>query len=134
MTKKKEDLKNEFKLLCDKYVQAFMDMYFDDSDMASYDWLTDDLIEVNDYFVNINTVKYCVDNNVLWEDFYQWYDYVLRVNTVDHNIPTPSIDMWVKGCPRRTEEDIENLESLHNHVMEAQRELEDAIERFTSKF
>lgn len=70
-------LKSDYINACNAYLKAFCEMY--GFDYYPDFWIGDEVggvIELGDYFVNINTIRTAVDRNVPREEFVKWYDSV----------------------------------------------------------
>lgn len=129
----KGSLQKRYRDVVHRYVEVFILMYFADnlSDFNNYGWVGDEIGGVlcvnDDMFFNFNDIKYCVDYDVADQDLFAWYDYCSRLGMIDRDIPTPNLRNWCWGCPRKTEEEIQELERLHANVEEAKELLRQAI-------
>ena len=85
-----------------------------------------------DIFVNLTDIRADIDHNAPEEEFLKWHDYCMTLHALssdNFSISTPNYDHWLRGCPRKSEEEIHRLEELHANVMQAKVILEDAIKR-----
>ena len=128
----KELLSLNFSIACNDYAKALCKKYDFDYD-ESY-WIADEiggLFEVNDgeYILKLLEIIYIVDNNIDFKTFDAWYTYTLRLSMIDTNIPLPNLKSWCKGCPRKTKEELAELERLHNNVINAKELLQDYIDK-----
>lgn len=67
-------------------------------------------------------------------EFVRWYDYCLTLRTIDSTILTPNYKSWLRGCPRKREEELQHLELLRRKVEMAKAELRNAIENDKGEF
>lgn len=71
------------------------------------------VVEVSDYFLDFDDIRYCVDNKVAWDELTEWYDYCLTLREMfTHAAPTPTIGAWHDGCPRFTKEELRKFKSI----------------------
>lgn len=130
-----KDLKELYNKVVEEYCTEFCKKYgFDDYEQSM--WVTGEIggiLSVSDYFINFNTIKFCVDNNVSWYEFVKWYNYCIDLGQIDTNLQTPNIDSWVHGCPRMSLDDIKRLKDAKNSVEEAKKRLEEEISKTVLK-
>ncbi|MCK9544094.1 MAG: hypothetical protein M0R03_18910 [Novosphingobium sp.] len=118
-----EELKKEYNNILNEWVVKFCEkhgLYFEDSM-----WVNDGfnkIVEISDYFISIDDI--IVDlttEDVLEErDFFSWYDYCLRLKTIDLDIVTPNLKSYKANCPIISESDIEKLEKAKDNVKNAE--------------
>lgn len=126
-------LKSDYINACNAYLKAFCEMY--GFDYYPDFWIGDEVggvIELGDYFVNINTIRTAVDRNVPREDFVKWHDYCMDCGTLD--IPSPNFDSWLRGCPRMSDEEIRELMERSHEIEKMKEELRKLIEEKQSEF
>ena len=95
-------------------------------------WINDEIggvLEICDYFLDFSDVRYIVDNDIDFDEFYEWYDYVTTLKMINYGICTPTLKSWHEGCPRKTKSDIEKLKQLKKNVEEAEEILRIEIEK-----
>lgn len=129
--------KDEWEYVCNRYRDRFVEMYFtcDDGFQANTDWIADrtgEILDVNDgeYVFSMDEIRLCVDNNYKWDDIQAWWNYTMRIRTISDNITVPNLESWMKGCPRRSEEELQHLETLHRKAVEQRELLEKYIKEF----
>jgi len=59
---------------------------------------------------------YMLDNGIAFEDWLRWYDYCLDAH--DLGLDTPNFTSWHKGCPRLTEEQIQDIKDKRQELKE----------------
>ena len=64
----------------------------------------------DDYCISLAEMVFIVDSDVNKEDFVKWYDYCNFAREYNQN--TPSLESWVRGCPRLSEEQQNKLRDL----------------------
>ena len=123
--------KDEWEYVCNRYRDRFVEMYFtyDDGSQADTDWVAGrvgEMLDINEceYVFDMTEVRLCVDNSYNWKDVQEWWDYTFILKSIDDSIVTPNLESWMKGCPRRSKEEIDELVNLHRKTIEAREELE----------
>lgn len=82
------DLKTRYIAICELYCEHFLRKhgFFDDETGEYYDWCYNDVgscLEVSDYFISFDEVRYDIDNNVPKERYFEYYDYALEKASED---------------------------------------------------
>ena len=124
-------LKSDYINACNAYLKAFCEMYgfYYDPDF----WVeVGTIIEVGDYYVNMDTIRTAVDKGVSREEFVKWYDYCMDCGSLD--IPSPNFDSWLRGCPRMSDEERRELMERSHKIEELKEELRKLIEEKRSEF
>jgi len=127
-------LKEEYAKVCNTYRKLLCEQF--DIDYENSFWVGDDAggtLYLNDYYVNFDDVRYLVDNKISFDVFSEWYDYDLRLKSINFDIVTPNLKSWCMGRPRHSEADIIELEKLHKKVLENKQILKCAINEFKAK-
>lgn len=128
--RERAEAKTGYESAANEYLRLFCEKHEYDFEDAKRSWVAGDvgtIANVGDEFVDMVTIRADIDQNVPEDEFIKWYDYCLRIASIDHSIPTPNYDSWLRGCPRRTEEEIQKLEEMQQKVGEARLALENAI-------
>lgn len=131
------DAREMFRRGCEAYLRLFCDKHGYDYEDAAQSWVAGDVgdvVCVSDMYVSLNDIRTDIDRDAPEEEFVKWYDYCLRLGVIDLSIPTPNYNSWLRGCPRRSEEEIEKLEEIHHKVEMAKAELENAIKNDKKEF
>lgn len=128
-------LKGKFDNLANEYLKAFIDKYYtyDDGSKADTYWIGKEIggvVEIGDEYYNFNDIRYCIDNDVKKEQLWSWYDYTLRLGLIDSNIPTPNLKSWIAGCPRLSEQEINDLEYRQHKIQALQHEFEELCNNY----
>jgi hypothetical protein len=121
-----KNLKENYKKACNDYAREFCKKH--GYEFSEFDWVANmpgTLINIADYFVDMVTIIYDVENDVPEDKFLKWYDYSLRAGT--YGIITPNFSSWVKGCPIRSEEDLNRIEKMRERINELEKELKEFI-------
>lgn len=132
---KKEEttLKQDYEKLADRYANAFSIRYLDGAD---YYWVGGDfggIIEICDYFVEYDTIRYSIDNDLPEEDLFSWINYGITVGMIDERIKVPTLDEWAHGDRGIPKEQLESLEKASREVTLAEMRLRDLIDETLSK-
>ena len=67
-----------------------------------------------DYYVGMQTIIEDIDLDAEEDAFFKWYDYCLRADEFNLNIP--NFKSFIKGCPITSEETFAKLESIKNEL------------------
>lgn len=123
-------LKHRYLSLCEEYRKKFVEHYFtEEEDVVPTEsfWVGGDaggILCVNDdVFLGFDQIRYCIDNDVEYEDLMEWYDYTLRLGLIDESIPTPNLTSWLKGCPRYSEEQLKKIEKEKRKIIALEEEI-----------
>lgn len=130
------ELKNAFEKACNAYLYEFCQRYESDYDDAETSWVAGKvgtITCIGDLYINMEDIRLCIDENISWDDFISHYDYCLRVSMLDsylkepRTIALPNLESWIKGCPRKSEEELVSLEKSKDRIEELKREFEKQI-------
>jgi hypothetical protein len=126
-----KNLKEKFEAAANAYLMAFCEKHGYDFDEDC--WIggrAGGIADLGDTaFANMETIRADMDMSAPEEEFGKWSDYCLRLGMIGVT-STPNFEHWIKGCPRKSEEEIRDLERLHDRVREARNDLEKAIKLF----
>lgn len=124
-------LRQEYMELADRYAVEFSLKYLEGSD---YYWVGNEIggmIEICDYFVSYDTIRYSIDNNVSDEDLFSWINYGITLGSIDQRIKVPTLDEWVKGDKGIGEKKLSEIDEAAARVRLAEMELRELVERYT---
>ena len=120
----KEQLKRDYKNACNAYLKAFCEKHEYDYDSSV--WVADRPGEIacisEQYHVDMSTIIDDIELDAPEEEFLRWYDYCLEMSMIGAETK-PNFRSWVRGCPRRSPEEINELKALHDKVEEMKEEL-----------
>jgi len=135
-------LKKEYDIVLRDYhcaCEALLHIFCEKHKFNYYDarWIADrpgEWAEIADYCVDMSTIVDDVQLKADEKEFEEWYDYAIKLGGIGVT-ELPNFRSWVKGCPRKSQAEIEELSRIHQNVEEAKQNLMDAIEDFnhTSK-
>lgn len=118
-----ENLKKEFELVVEKYTNIFCEKMYGEARKSEDYWVGNDIggvISIGDEFWGFEQIRKTVDNDYDPKQVFAWYDYCLRLGSIDPSIPIPALDHWMAGCPRYSEEQIarveEQVRNLHASI------------------
>ena len=110
-----EELKKEFEDVVERYTDIFCEkMYGLPRDPDDY-WIQGDIggiVSIGDEFWGFDQIRKTVDNDYDPKQVFAWYDYCVRLGSIDPAIQVPNLESWMKGCPRYSEEQISHIETL----------------------
>jgi hypothetical protein len=128
-TDEKKELRKMYEWACNKYLHEFCkkhELPFEDDMWVAGDVGT--IAMVGDYFFDLDDMRYDIDNNCQKDAIIEWYDYIVRIGSLDCE-KRINFESWVKGAPKPyTEEELKEIERLHGEVEKAKELLEKAIQ------
>lgn len=135
---KKNKVLQEYKNSTINLVQVFIKEYFDtdctkeniEDSFVGVDWLGD-VFEINDYYFNVSDVYYCIQNEVDRGTLFDWYDYNLQWGKYNHTI---TLRAWVRGCPRRSAEELISVVKAEGRKIQAEQDLKNIIDELNNKY
>jgi hypothetical protein len=116
-----KDIKKHYENACNDYLKLFCKKHGYDYDPDA--WVGNDvggIAEVTDHYVDMTTMRADIDNDAPEKELVEWYDYSSRTGMLD--IPSPNFRNWLKGCPRKSDAELMQLESLRAKIEELQIE------------
>lgn len=123
-----ERLKTTYAQVCNDYLKKFCANY--ELPYEEDAWVAQDpgtIAAVADYHVSIDTIRYCVDNDLKdTHELLSWYDYCTEVySLVDDELPLPNFKSWHKGCPRLSEKALREIREcqISDIIENAKREI-----------
>lgn len=128
----RKQLKKNYEDACNAYLRAFCRKHGYDEEDAIDSWAAGDvggIASVGDEFVSMDTIIADIDTQAPENAFYEWYDYCYRLHMISDEITTPNYRSWLRGCPRKSEEEIAALEEAHKRVEAARQALMKEIEQ-----
>lgn len=115
----KEKAREYFEKGCNEYLRLFCEKHEFDFEDAKGSWVGNDIggvVNVADYYVDMQTIIDDIELDAPEEEFYKWHDYTLDAN--EFNLPLPNFRNWVKGCPRTSAETFEKLREIKRTLEE----------------
>ena len=125
----KEALKANYKNACDDYLEAFCEKHGFDWDYSH--WMGNrpgEIVSVGDYFVDMKTIVDDINLDAPEEEFWKWYDYTLDMDLLGAK-PLPDFGSWIKGCLRKSREEIDKLKALQQNIEELRKELANELDK-----
>ena len=126
-------LRQLYKELANRYAVAFSLKYLEGSDFY---WIGNEvggMIEICDYVVSYETIRYSIDNDVTDEDLFSWINYGLTLGSIDPNIKIPTLDEWVHGDQGIGPTKLKEIEDAVTKVRLAEMDLRELVESYTDK-
>ena len=125
----KQTLKKNYEKACNDYLKIFCKRNGFDYESASwFGGKAGGIIDSNDCCVGMDTIITFIEMDAKHEDFEAWYDYTITLGMFDIH-ESPTFEKWLKGCPRKTDEELAELRRLHGNVEKAEKLLEEEIQR-----
>ena len=120
-------LQRRWKNVCEEYLVSFCDKHEINPKTAR--WVGDEVggvADLGDYFVDLLTIIYDVDNHIEKDKFFNWYNKQLEY--ADLNMKYLNYQSFCKGAPQpKTDEELEAIRKAKKAVEDAQRELNELI-------
>lgn len=91
-----KELKKLYEAIADDYLVVFGSIMGINAEDAY--WVGDKrcVASIGDYFVNYDDIRFCVDNDVSFEMFDEWYQHCLDKVMKNRDAKTPSLMDWKK--------------------------------------
>lgn len=121
MKQTKQELRLAYEVACTNYLAAFMEQY--ELSCDPHPWVADEVgtvAEVGDYFFGFDVIKRCVDEDVKWQDLFEWYDYNTECSIL--GLSTVNLKSWLMGAPRISQDRIDEIK-------QARKRFEDLVEQ-----
>jgi len=125
----KEKLKNDYENAANAYLKAFCIKH--DFDFDPDCWvgsIVGEIADVSGYFVDMSTIRTDIHNDASVEQFLKWYDYCSDMRMLGCQT-VPNFLSWIRGCPRKTDEEIERFKLKHNELEDLRKILEEEINK-----
>jgi len=117
-------LKQDYENACNAYLKTFVDKH--DYEYDPDYWVGNSVgtvISIADYYVDMETIRIDIDRNAPVDEFVKWYDYSLRLGTLDCK-GIPNYDNWLRKCPIKSEAEIKAIEEAHKQIEKLKKEFE----------
>ncbi|WQJ53523.1 MAG: hypothetical protein [Wendovervirus sonii] len=127
------ELKENWKNICNEYVQAFADKHEYDIEYElknDYLWVGNDpgtIACIGDMFIGIDEIRYDIDYDVPENYFEEWY--WKHLEAYENKQTYMNYESFCKGCPDPNEKE-RVLTILKNRVEDAKRSLEAAMDEY----
>lgn len=115
LNKKHEEVKNE-------YAKIFCEIMGLDDDWA---YFSGTIYCVCDYFIDMKTIVWAVNNLVDEETFFNWYDYNLSLG--EYKLGEISLEEYCNGKKVFSEEELASLKEAKKKVFESENIFEDLL-------
>ena len=128
-----EDLKERYKDIVLDYCNTFAKRHgrtFYEEEQSTF-WLQDSVVSLDDLFIDLNDIRYDVDNNVEEGMFIKWYDKMSDCYCLDINCPNYAA--FCKGAPIISDEELNNLKDQRLKIDDMMRDFKQQIEDINNK-
>ena len=123
----KEFLKQNYKSACNAYLLAFCNKHEYEYDSTAWvGGMHGEIAEIADLYVDMQTIVDDIDLDVDKDEFIKWYDYCVEMGYLGAKT-TPNFRSWIKGCPRKSEEEIKELKAKQQEIDRMREELKNSI-------
>ena len=114
-----QNIKASYIKSCNKYLKMFCNKHDLGCDYiyAKNSWVGNDVgtaVYCGDYYVDMETIRYDIDNHIDPEEFFKYYNYCLEVSEFNLNIPNYSY--WCNGHDVTSKETLQKLRDLKNEL------------------
>lgn len=133
MMKNKESIKRAYRRACLDYLYQLLDdwgLYEKDDDITKFGWWVGDEIGgvfclEDDTFINMDEIRYCVDNNIDYDTYQDYLEYATKC--YDFGFDHMNLNAFVIGAPRVSNEEFERLEMLQKNLDDAINDIKDKM-------
>lgn len=125
---KNKTLKSNYEKAVNDYLRAFCDKHDFDYEDAKESWVGGDvggIVCCADYFIDMQTIIDDIHMDAPEEEFIKWYDYHLELSTL--GMTAPNFRSWLRGCPRKSDDEIQAIRDAQKRVEDAKEMLNDLI-------
>lgn len=127
----KDLLKTRWNAVCNDYLREFCkkhDIPFEDAYWPRQEVGDIVLLGEDGFSANMTEIRYDIDNDVPVGEFEKYFDYMLRVHTIelsqqemeggphDFSMKHLNYENWCLGAPRYTEEQLKQYEETQEHI------------------
>jgi hypothetical protein len=127
-----EKIKKNYEKSCNQYLRAFCEKHeFDYDDDAWVAGNVGGVANVADYFVDMETIRTDIDCDAPEDEFVKYQDYCLRASCLD--VSVPNFHAWLKGCPRKSDEELAKLERFRAHIAWLENEFRKQVDEYLEK-
>ena len=123
-----EDVKQIYENACNEYANQFCEKHgflFEDGSWVAED--VGEVFEVCDYYVNMSVIRESIDNDRKTFDFFDWYDYDLRIRSLGVERGYLNFKSWCMGAPRLSDNEFERIEKMQKDIENLKEKLQEAI-------
>lgn len=121
----KRQLKKQWELACGYYMVELCNMW--ELDSSNGFWVADEIGGTWCYgetlFIDMDNVKFCVENDVSYSEYMDWLDYCVWAADFDQNVP--NLKAWHDGCPRVDAVTQEKLSAMRYEMIKMCEELKE---------
>lgn len=117
ITERYKDIVVEY---CNKFAERHGGI-FDENDQSDF-WIQDSVIFFNDMYIDLNDIRYDVDNEPEEHLFIEWYDRMSECYGL--GLTFPNYSAYLKGAPHPSDKEIEKFRQQHDKLIELKEDLE----------
>ena len=123
MEKTKENIKKAYTMACNDYLYKLLENWglYEDGDTNFGWWVGDEVGGVfcceDDTFIDMNDIVYCVDNDVDYETYTDYIDYISKCH--EYGFDKLNLNAYVKGAPRVSDEQFERLDNIKQELFDS---------------
>lgn len=96
----KRELKKHWTTACNSYLLELCNMW--ELNVSDGFWAADEVggtwCHGDTLFIDMNDVRFCVENDVSYSEYMDWLDYCVWAS--EFNQTVPNLKSWHMGCPR----------------------------------
>ena len=119
---------------CNALLEAFCEKHGFDYEDARKSWVAGCVGETvccGDYFFDMDVIVTDLKENAPERELFKWYDYATECHCLGTN--GCNYSSWLKGCPRLSETQMEELRQLKKRVEEAKEQLNECIKKYNEE-
>ena len=127
-----ESLLTTYYSACNAILKAFCRKHGYNYDAASVGWVAGDVggvVLCGDEYYNMDTIITDLREDAPEEELMKWYSYTLDCAMLGAEKHSCNFRSWLRGCPRLSDVQMEEIRRAKESVKEAEEGLKQAIER-----
>lgn len=134
MKQSRLELRENYDNACNAYLKAFCEKH--DFEYDPREWIAGDpggTACVGDFYVGMSDILTDIDRDAPEDEYVKYYDYCLRVGSIaGGELTTPNYDSWLRGCPRISDEQLQQLEEYQSGIRDAEALLKAEINKLNN--
>lgn len=116
---------------CNALLEAFCEKHDFDYEDAKQSWVAGCVGEIvccGDYYFNMDVIVTDLKEDAPEEELIKWYDYNTECSFFGIN--GCNYHSWLKGCPKLSENEIEEIRQYQKIVEDAKKQLDECITKY----
>ena len=131
---KNNQLLNNYYDSCNALLEAFCKKHYFDYEDARQSWVAGGVGEIvccGDYYFNMDVIVTDLKEDAPEEELIKWYDYNTECSFFGIN--GCNYHSWLKGCPKLSENEIEEIRQYQKIVEDAKKQLDECVSKYKER-